>query len=113
MTFNALSDTMVSIMMRTPQELMQDIAARAKARRLALDLTQMGLEQRSGVSLGTIKLFERTGKISLESLLKLAVAFGCARDFESLFTLVASSADPVSLDDLLKAPKQRKRGRLA
>jgi len=101
---------MVSIMMKTTQELMQDISARAKTRRLALDLTQMGLEQRSGVSLGTIKLFERTGKISLESLLKLAVALGCTREFESIFTFAASSADPVSLDDLLKAPKQRKRG---
>ena len=100
-------------MIKTPRELMQDISARAKARRLALDLTQKGLEQRSGVSLGTIKRFERTGQIALESLLKLAVALGCSEGFESVFDVLAPSAGPVSLDDLLKVPKQRQRGRRA
>lgn len=101
-------------MIKTPQELMQDISARAKARRLSLDLTQTGLGQRSGVSLGTIKLFERTGKISLESLLKLAVALGGTREFEAIFTVASSTTDYISLDDLLKlqSSKQRKRGRL-
>ena len=104
---------MIAAMMKTPQELMQDISARAKARRLALRFTQMGLSQRSGVSLGTLKWFERRGKISLESLLKLAVALGCAGEFECLFAVTAPSADLVSLDDLLKPPSLRKRGRLA
>ena len=88
---------------------MQDIASSAKARRLALNLTQTGLEERSGVSLGTIKKFERSGKISLESLLKLALALGATKEFESLFT-AAALPGVLSLDDLLKAPKPRKRG---
>lgn len=87
---------------------MQDITARAKARRLALNLTQMGLEERSGVSLGTIKRFERTGKIAIESLLKIALALDCLKDFEQLFA--ARAAAPPRLDDLLKQPKTRKRG---
>ena len=93
--------------MKTTQELLQHIADRAKAVRLALNLTQMGLEQRSGVSLGTIKKFERTGKISLESLLKIAAALGATKEFEALF---GESASVVSIDDLLKQPKKRKRG---
>ena len=94
-------------MMKTTQELLQYIADRAKASRLALNLTQMGLEQRSGVSLGTIKKFERTGKISLESLLKIAAALGATKEFEVLFS---ESAGVVSIDDLLKQSKKRKRG---
>lgn len=35
------------------------IAARLKSRRLARRLTQQGLADRSGVSLGTLKKFER------------------------------------------------------
>ena len=95
-------------MIKTTQEFMQDIAARAKASRLALNLTQMGLQQRSGVSLGTLKQFERTGKISLESLLNIAMALSATKEFESLFTATTSST--LSLDDLLKQPKKRKRG---
>lgn len=86
-----------------------DIAARAKARRLALDLTQRGLSSRSGVPLSTLKQFEHTGKIALESLLALSLALGTSHAFEGLFA-TAPSRTGVSLDDLMKTPKQRKRG---
>lgn len=98
-------------MIKTPQELMHDIAVAARARRLALNFTQAGLEQRSGVSLGTIKKFEHTGKISLQSLLNIAMALGATQEFESLFTSTSSPGD-LSLDDLLASSKERKRGRL-
>lgn len=97
-------------MMKATSELMQDIAAAAKVRRLELNLTQMGLEHRSGVSLGTIKKFEHTGKISLQSLLNIAMALGATQEFESLFSATASSG-VLSLDELIAQPKGRKRGR--
>jgi len=102
-------DIMVSIMMKSSQELVQAIASSAHAKRLALNLTQAGLEQRSGVSLGTIKKFEHTGKISLESLLKLAIALDAAKEFELLFAPVPA-LEIRSLNALLKQPKTRKRG---
>ncbi len=111
LTIMPFVDIIISIMMKTPQELLQSIAHRAKAKRLALNLTQVGLEQRSGVSLGTIKLFERTGKISLESLLKLATALGATKEFESLFVVAVTPAT-LSLDALMQQPKMRKRGSL-
>ena len=49
---------------------MQEIAERAKFRRLEQNLTQEGLALRSGVSLGSIKRFERSGEISLKSLME-------------------------------------------
>jgi transcriptional regulator with XRE-family HTH domain len=102
-------DNIRSVMIRTPQEVMHDLAAHAKAKRLALALTQKGLEMRSGVSLGTIKRFERTGNISLDSLLKLAVALGEGEEFDSLFAKHPVSQPP-SIEDLLKQPNMRKRG---
>ena len=102
-------DNIWAIMIKTAQEIMRDLAKRLQAKRLALALTQKGLELRSGVSLGTIKRFERTGSISLESLLKLGIALGVAEDFELLFSSAGHTAVS-SLDDLLKQPKTRRRG---
>lgn len=99
------------MIIKTTQELVQDIVAAAKDRRLALNLTQMGLAQRSGVSLGTLKKFEHTGKISLQSLLNIAMALGATKAFESLFLATVPSG-VLSLDELLKKPKERKRGRV-
>jgi len=96
-------------MMKLPQEEMEDIARRAKSLRLSYQLTQDGLAERSGVSLGSIKRFERTGKISLESLLKVAFILDAMEDFSKLF--IPKNDQPVqSLDSLIKASKQRKRG---
>ena len=48
-------------------------------------MSQVTIAQRSGVSLGSIKRFERTGEISLTSLLKLAFVLGYEDDFNNLF----------------------------
>jgi len=60
-------------------------AERVKSRRLEKNLTQEGLALRSGVSLGSLKRFERTGEISLKSLIYLALALNCLEDFDHLF----------------------------
>ena len=52
----------------TAQEQLRD---NLKALRLQKGFTQKGLSDRSGVSLSTLRKFEQTGLISLESLLKL------------------------------------------
>lgn len=93
----------------TPSEILVYVAAAAREKRLALDLSQQSLAERSGVSLGVLKKFERSGKISLESLLKLALALNSLDDFLNLFKRVVPEELP-TLDDLLKQ-KIRKRGR--
>ena len=57
--------------MMMPHEITMLMAARVKAKRLTMNLSQVSLAEHSGVSYGTLKKFERTGQISLESLLKL------------------------------------------
>lgn len=100
---------MISFVMNTPQEIQKKIAGRVRAKRLALNLSQKTLSERSGVSYGVLKKFERTGKISLESLLKLALALGSLENFKTLF-LPEKLETAVSLDELLE-DRKRKRGR--
>ena len=59
-----------------PSEILLIIAKQARELRLEKNLTQEGLAKRSGVSLASIKRFERLGKISLESLLEIALVLG-------------------------------------
>ena len=93
----------------TPYEAMLQIASRAKSKRLELNLSQETLSEKSGVSLGVLKKFERTGKISLESLLKLALVLDALLEFGSLFSPKPLESY-VTIDQILKK-KTRKRGR--
>lgn len=76
---------MISLNILTPMEYLAKITQGAKTKRLSLNLSQQNLSTRSGVSLRSIKRFERTGKISLESLLKLALVLESLESFNSLF----------------------------
>lgn len=100
---------MVTNIFVTPIEMQHLIAAAAQEKRLSLNLSQKSLAERSGVSFGVVKKFERTGKISLESLLKLALALEALKDFNELFKQ-APPEELRSLDKILQS-KARKRGR--
>ncbi len=75
---------MLSFLPPTPQEVMQNIKTKFRQRRKELKYTQKELSEHSGVSLGTLKRFENTGQISLESLLKLAFVLECLEEFMKL-----------------------------
>ncbi|MDP1880944.1 MAG: helix-turn-helix transcriptional regulator [Parachlamydiaceae bacterium] len=107
--YNIIEVIMISIDMTTPQEMQKKIAQKLRAKRLALDLSQQTLSEKSGVSYGVLKKFERTGKISLESLLKLALALGSMDDFNALFA-PHKYETALSLDQLME-DGTRKRGR--
>lgn len=100
---------MLSLNILTPEEHLTQIAEHAKNKRLSLNLSQQNLSLRSGVSLGSIKRFERSGKISLESLLKLALVLKSLESFNSLFAKDPLESFP-SIDAILKQVS-RKRGR--
>ncbi len=100
---------MISVNMMTPSEMQKRVASRARDLRLELNLSQQTLSEKSGVSYGSLKKFEQTGQISLESLLKLAVILGCMDDFNALF-MRKITEKALSLDELIDNGK-RKRGR--
>jgi transcriptional regulator with XRE-family HTH domain len=102
----------LSIEIKTPQDVQHEIAGRFKARRLAMNLTQEGLAARSGVSWGSVKRFERTGLIALDSLLKIALVLDCLSDFDRLGASDGRNLAAKSLDEILAAPKTRKKGRM-
>nr|CAA6805073.1 MAG: DNA-binding protein [uncultured Thiotrichaceae bacterium] len=89
----------------TPDTLLRNIAAKAKARRLTANLTRRTLAVKSGVNEASIKRFETTGEINFHSLLKLAFSLDCMDEFESLFAEKA----PQSMNDLQTKSKQRGR----
>ena len=75
---------MLSFLPPTPSEMMDTLKTNFRQRRKALGHTQPELATRSGVSLGSLKRFERFGQISLESLLKLALVLECLGEFGRL-----------------------------
>ena len=70
----------------TPEEINLAMAKRLSRIRKRRGLTQEQLSERSNVSYGSIKRFETSGRISLISLTKLAVALDCAEELRQLFT---------------------------
>ena len=101
---------MLDININTPANIMAQLKDNFKQRRLQFNLTQQGLSKRSGVSLGSLKRFELTGQISLESLLKLALVLEYLDDF----TIIAKQKELSinSIEDILKEDKNsiKKRG---
>ena len=99
---------MLAINISTPKSIMQNLKDKFKQKRLSLNLTQEGLSNKSGVSLGSIKRFETSGEISFESLLKLALVLNYLDDFKNIANKKDEQYD--SMDDLLKVKPMRKRG---
>lgn len=92
----------------TPREVAMQMAAKVKARRLELNLTQEGLATRAGVKFATYRRFEQTGEISLRGLLQIGFALNTLAEFDALFT----QKQYQSLDDVLKEQSvTRKRGK--
>jgi transcriptional regulator with XRE-family HTH domain len=96
----------ISLNIHSPREVAAGIADRAKRRRLDANLTQDGLAARAQVSLGTLKVFERTGKCSVEFLVAIAFALGAEQEFENLFP----PRPHKSIEDVIAKPP-RLRGR--
>ena len=85
-----------------------ELAARLKSRRLAKSLTLEGLAKRSGVPLGTLKKFERCGRIALVSFIRLVVTL---KDEAALEKLLLEQPFE-TLDQVLTSGKKPKRGRI-
>ncbi len=69
---------------KLPAEILTDTASRHRTLRKKEKLSQAELAERSGVSLGSIKRFESTGQISLESFLKLLAILDRLEKFDTI-----------------------------
>ena len=70
--------------LQTPEEMAHKLAEKARQLRLARKWKQSTLADRAGVSLASLRRFEQTGQIALQSLLRLSFALGRLGDFELL-----------------------------
>jgi len=68
----------------TPKEVMMLLSKNIAALRKEQKLTQKELSERSGVAYASVRKFETTGIISLESLLKICETLRRLKEFESI-----------------------------
>lgn len=79
---------MISLYQKTWTEINNNIAQKIVRLRKRKKITQKQLAARSGVSLGSLKRFEQSGEISLQSLTKIAIALDVENELEDLFNNV-------------------------
>lgn len=72
---------------KVPSQIQMELAKKFKQLRKYKKYSQQELATKSGVSLGSLKRFEQTGQISLESMLQLAHLFDRLEDFDLVFKL--------------------------
>ena len=85
--------------LKSPNDINIEIAKKVSARRREKNITQEKLSVNSDVSFGSIKRFERTGEISLSSLIKIAFALGLENDFDYLFSKKGYSSIQEVIDE--------------
>jgi len=72
------------VLNKKPADWMQEMAKRHKMLRKQAGFTQSELARRSGVSLGSLKRFETSGQISIQSLFLLIDVLGRLDDFDTI-----------------------------
>lgn len=91
-------NTTFSFLTKTPGEIQKLIAGRIRAIRRSRRISQAKLSQVSGVSLGSVKRFERSGEISFLSLIKIAAALELNEELEHLF----EDVPPMSIEEIIR-----------
>ena len=76
---------MINLYQKTWSEVNNEIAGKIIRLRKRKKISQKELALRSGVSLGSVKRFEQSGEISLQSLTKIAIALGVEEELLNLF----------------------------
>jgi transcriptional regulator with XRE-family HTH domain len=92
---------------RSPRDVVDALAARARGLRLTQNLTQQQLAARAGIGLRTVKRFEQTGHATLDSVVRIALALRAEAPFDALF----EGPEYASLDEALAAPTDTPRQR--
>lgn len=95
---------MFALSLTSPAEIITGVAARMKRRRIDFNLTQRDLAERSGVSYGSLRLFEETGKASFEAVVKIAFALEAETEVEALFPPRPTK----TLDEIVGRPVRQK-----
>ena len=82
---NILTNMLSFSIDKTPYQIRQELAQKIRVLRKQKKYSQLELAQRANVSLGSYKRFEKSGQISLEALLRIALILDRLDEFEKLF----------------------------
>lgn len=86
----------------TPSDVAIRLADKIKSIRKRRKITQKQLAGRSNVSYATLRKFEATGQISLESFIKLVMELGLKDELDNLFSTPVYN----SIDEVINERKQ-------
>ncbi|MDD6011167.1 MAG: helix-turn-helix transcriptional regulator [Lachnospiraceae bacterium] len=86
----------------TPSDVAIRLANKIKSIRKRRKITQKQLAGRSNVSYATLRKFEATGQISLESFIKLVMELGLKDELDNLFSTPVYN----SIDEVINERKQ-------
>ncbi len=92
---------MIQLEQKTAPQIAEAVAKRLKKRRKERHFTQAELAKRAGVSFASYKRFEQKHEIAFDSLIKIAIALDCEKDFEQLFATRQFS----SIEELIASEK--------
>ena len=84
---NILSEMNNYSITKLPRQVLKNTAAKLRVLRRQNKYSQAELADRSGVSLGSLKRFETTGQVSLESFLKLLHVLDRLEEFDTILKL--------------------------
>lgn len=97
-----LGDVEMEYIFDTPSDVAIRLANKIKSIRKRRKITQKQLAGRSNVSYATLRKFEATGQISLESFIKLVMELGLKDELDNLFSTPVYN----SIDEVINERKQ-------
>ena len=83
----------------TPSDVTERLAKKLRAIRKRKKITQKQLASRSNVSYATLRKFEKTGQISLESFVKITMELGVVDEINDLFSQPRYSSIEEAIND--------------
>jgi transcriptional regulator with XRE-family HTH domain len=104
---DSTSDVIVNILSASPRALRKRIGRRAQDARLAARRSQADVARAAGVSLPTVQRFEAGANVSVDALIRIAVALNAERELRDLFPL----PDARTIEQVLERRRLPQRGR--
>jgi transcriptional regulator with XRE-family HTH domain len=96
---------MLDFTFATAREIRTELARRLKAQRIHKGISQPELALRAGVALGTVSGFEKEGKVTVDTMLRLVMALGMTQELQSLFARIPQTIK--EMEDAQKPARQR------
>lgn len=91
----------------TTKEIMLEFAQKIKKERLDQNITQEDMASKSGISLSTYKIFEKSGKGTFENFINILKALGKVSMLDSIFDQNSFSPKQMVLSKVKEKTRQR------